>query len=302
LLEYARPTELAPTFATHLAVGAFLQLRRLDRIVKTSEGERRYLGQDVKRRILFFGASVDEDREELVDWVMQPHAKPTERLMTVVFSISPLTALLRPELAPPGWSPLAAAGFLRAPAYARAVVHQWARHPDWVALGAVVVGSLARDLGLMPELSVAAAPGPGVYQPERDEEDDDDGSGAANGARRMVALPAPATAAELAGPIEIGSIVGALIHLHVLKLLELDARVGLVHGTRDRAVQAFLALPLLLPRLEPVMGSPFSGAPDPDFARRWTEYTEHLRGLVPREVVENLLATLVPRIVEKVPA
>jgi hypothetical protein len=96
--------------------------------------------------------------------------------------------------------------------------------------------------------------------------------------------------------------VGALVHLHHLKVLELQARVNLGAGTRDWAVQSFLALPLLLPWLEPWTGSPLSGSQEASVRRRWDEYVEHLRGMVPRTVVENLVATLVPRIVERASA
>ena len=155
---------------------------------------------------------------------------------------------------------------------------------------------------------------------------DDDLGGA------IAALPEPAL--ERA-PEDIGAIVGALIHLHSLKVLEFDARISIGLGARDWAVQAFLSLPLLLPALERTLGRPFdydgrgrdgwgdgrggsssddrargstgtwlgagTGA-DEAFARRWQEYCEHLAGLVPRPIVEKLLATLVRRIVERQPA
>ncbi|MCA9696915.1 MAG: hypothetical protein KC431_05270 [Myxococcales bacterium] len=97
--------------------------------------------------------------------------------------------------------------------------------------------------------------------------------------------------------------VGALIHLHLLKVLEFDARISIGLGARDWAVQSFLALPLLLEALAPALGRPLEDlGPDQALSRRWEEYREHLAGLVPRPVVDNLLATLVRRIVERQPS
>ncbi|MGB1277626.1 MAG: hypothetical protein ACPG77_17920 [Nannocystaceae bacterium] len=69
----------------------------------------------------------------------------------------------------------------------------------------------------------------------------------------------------------------------------------------------FLALPRLLPHLGDVLGLPLTLAPslsgfDAQVARRWTEYTEHLGELIPKAVVENLVATLLPAIVKGPPA
>ena len=58
-----------------------------------------------------------------------------------------------------------------------------------------------------------------------------------------------------------------------------------------------------------VTGAPLGGTPlgaphdaltgfDSQVQRRWIEYVEHLGELIPRAVVENLLATLVPRVVK----
>ena len=122
---------------------------------------------------------------------------------------------------------------------------------------------------------------------------------------------APAPPAPLAlrgavlprGPDVLAAVVGALVHLHFLKVLELDARLGLALGSRDPAVLGFLALPLVLPALAPVTGTPLGGLGgaepfDAQTRRRWAEYTDHLEELVPRDAVENLLATLAPAIVQ----
>src|SRR5690606_11720562 len=52
LLAFARPVDMADALARHLAVGAFLQLRREDHLVSGPEGEHRYRGQQPPRRRL----------------------------------------------------------------------------------------------------------------------------------------------------------------------------------------------------------------------------------------------------------
>jgi hypothetical protein len=51
-----------------------------------------------------------------------------------------------------------------------------------------------------------------------------------------------------------------------------------------------------------VLGAPLPSDPragfDGQVQRRWIEYVDHLGELIPRTVVENLLATLVPRVVK----
>ena len=340
LLAFARPTDSAEALARHLAVGAFLELRREDQIVSGPEGELRFRGQEPPRRRLgLFSAGYSEVRSELVRWLEQPHVGAVLRLLPDVMWVSPLTALLRPGFAPPGWSPLMAADFLHQRGFARAICHSWAREREWLRVGGVVAGSLLRSLKLHREVfgdapSTPGVPGvarlmrPGSVEGEAgsaprgeavaaDADADADldadlageeaaaeiealglGGGEADEGEldELMALPEPALERR---PEDIGAVVAALIHLHVLKVLEFDARIGIGLGARDWAVQTFLALPLLLPALEATLGRPFDGVPDESFARRWDEYREHLAGLVPRPVVEALLATLVRRIVER---
>ena len=334
LLAFARPVDMADALARHLAVGAFLDLRREDHIVSAAEGELRFRGQEPpRRRFALFSPSYADVRAQVVRWIDQPHATVVDRLLPDVMWVSPLTSLLRPGWAPPGWTPLMAVEFLRARGYARAVCHAWARAREWLRIGGVVAGSLLRSLDLhgavfegtpiteVPGGSAAMQRAARATMASSEAELDalDELDGEPRGV--MAALPAPAIPSE---PEDVGAVVGALIHLHVLKVLEFDARISIGLGARDWAVQTFLALPLLLPALESTLGSPFetgasrglgaepptdadtparprlggASAVDEGFARRWEEYTEHLAGLVPRTVVENLHRALVPRIRE----
>lgn len=275
------PADLGEGLARHVSVGAFIELRRVDTIVATATGELRYLGQSLPRRL--FGSPVNPSghREETVRWLGQPHAPETHRLVEDAMRASPLTCLLHPLLAPPGWSPLWAVDFLRSRPFARAVVHRWAAHSDWIAVGGAVTSAL------LPVLSKSGEPSASRTQEERDE-----------GA--LLALPGTVVSTE---PEALAAVVGALVHLHFLKVLELEARLGVASGSRDPGILSFLALPLLLPSLSPVTGTPLGGLTsrvpfETQADRRWTEYVDHLAELVPRSVVENLLATLVPSIVK----
>jgi hypothetical protein len=192
---------------------------------------------------------------------------------------SPLTCLLRPMLAPAGWSPLHCGKLLGRRGNARAVCHAWASQRDWTRLGGAVMAALLPSL---PGQNTTAVPL-------------DSGQLALPGA-----VVIPSEPAELAQVL--GAIVGALVHLHLLKVLELDTRLGIALGSRDPGILAFLALPLLLPWLQETLGAPLptiaASAFETPILRRWTEYVDHLEELVPRTAVENLLATLVPRIVQ----
>ena len=288
-----------------------------------ADGEIRFRGQPPPRRgFSLFSGGAPEARTERVRWIEQPHRPAAARLLPDVMWVSPLTSLLRPGWAPPGWSPLMAAGFLRQRAYARAVCHAWAREREWLRIGGVVAGSLLSSLDLHREVfgGVAGAEIPGAHamrravgagralDPDRDEDPDDfadheEGEEVEDEPTHALAAPSVPSAPE-----DIGAVVGALIHLHVLKVLEFDARISVGMGARDWAVQCFLALPLLLPRLQTVLGNPVGDQvstaelADEGFARRWEEYRDHLAGLVPRPIVDNLLATLVARVVERQPA
>jgi hypothetical protein len=340
LLAFARPIDLPDALARHLAVAAFLELRREDHVITGLPGhggELRLRGQAPPRRRFLFSGPLAEIRTEVVRWVDAPHATIVDRLLPDVMWVSPLTSLLQPGWAPPGWTPLMAVEFLHERAYARAVCHAWAQAREWLRVGGVVAGSLLRSLDLhasvFGNIPIATIPGAtptmlraakaGLEGGSAGEETSELASEFPVASESgFPALPSPAIASE---PRDIGAVVGALIHLHVLKVLEFDARISIGLGARDWAVQTFLAMPLLLPSLAPTLGWPFelaqtreqvereagpgetgprpaetgrnkAGPVDGGFARRWEEYTEHLAGLVPRNVVENLQTTLVRRI------
>lgn len=291
------PTEVGYGLVRHVWVGAFVDLMRTDRIVTTAAGDARYLGQDVPRRRFRFGGFVGEGgRSEDVQWLDQPHAPEAQRLLEDALRASPLTCLLEPLLAPPGWSPLWASMFLQQRGYARSICHHWAEQKDWTAVGGAVMAALLPSLpGVHVEDTDARIPIDGL----RETQDEP-----AAGPR---ALPGAVIPSD---PGALSAVVGALIHLHFLKVLELDARLGVALGSRDPGIMGFLALPLLLPYVGDRMGTPLgsmeqpsrsSGNPTEGFEaqayRLWTEYLDHLQELVPRSAVENLLATLVPAIV-----
>jgi hypothetical protein len=293
MLSLGPPADLGESLARHVSLGAFVRLRRLDVIVVTNVGDMRYLGQEVPRRRLRLAEAPGGQREEQVVWLDGPHAPESERLIEDGLRASPLTCLLEPLVAPSGWSPLLAHGALRDRGLARAVCHRWAMHPDWIAVGGAVMSAL------MPSLPTRGARSQWAQDREMLEGGDAAGGPAAAEAGPL-ALPGAVIPTD---PAAVAAVVGALIHLHFLKVLELDARLGLAFSSRDPGILSFLALPLLLPWLSEVMGTPLGDLSrtahfEAQAHRRWAEYVDHLQELVPRVVVENLLSTVVPSIVQ----
>src|SRR5690606_8125503 len=183
---------------------------------------------------------------------------------------------------------------------ARAVVYAWARSEDWVDAGAAVMASLLDAMG-RGDLLAADRPQHSPKQSEAEisarEQEGDDGEGAQ---AELQALDddapqghrAALAAASDHGPEELAALLGALIHLHLLKVLAFEARVGLGGRTRRAAARAFLALPLLLPMCEQLLGDPTVGIDEGDALRRWDDYLGHLRGLIPHDVVTQLAEVL----------
>lgn len=283
------PASLGEGVARHIAVEALLRLQRLDSVVATAAGEFRYIGQEVpRRRFRLTGPMQGSTREERVHWIAQTHAPETLRLIEDAMRASPLSCLLEPLRSPIGWSPLAATAFLQQRSFARAICYRWAAQKDWISVGGAVMSALLPSL---PRGSEGTKEAPVARRR-------DDG--------QPLALPGVILPTA---PHDIAAVVGALVHLHFLKVLEVDARLGLALGSRDPGVVRFLALPLVIGRLAEVTGTPLGGPPRLRYSgyapeafeiqaqRRWTEYVDHLRELVPRATVENLLASLVPAIV-----
>jgi len=316
LLTLPSTTDASEGLARHVSVGAFVQLLRRDTVVTTAAGEARYMGQPVPRRRLFFAAPPQTgQREEVVEWLNTPHAAETDRLVEDVMRTSPLTCLLVPRQAPPGWSPLQASDFLQSRGIARSIVYAWARDPDWVGVGAAVTTALLPSVPLPRGESPDAGAAPSAAA----DASEANPPGRVGG---MLALPGVIVPTS---PEALSAVVGALIHLHFLKVVELDARLGAITSARDPGTLAFLALPLILPMIAGATGTPLPGlegagmgraaggvrtGPSPagaaspgasgsgTVARRWAEYLDHLGELVPRRTVDNLLAALVPRIVQ----
>lgn len=288
-LQLAHPSGFEAALVRHVSVGAFVEVVRRDQLLSGPDGEQRFVGQQVPRRRLRWAVpGAFTVRDENIPWWTAAHAPEVERLLQDVLWASPMTCLLRPRHAPPGWNPLTAASFLHERAFARVVCHTWAGSRLWIEIGGAVLGAL------LFTLTGRLAQEPDLPAPNSQ-------------ATRTGSLPAPALLALAAAPIDAGpadvaALVGALIHVHFLRVLEFGARLGVAPSSRDRPVQMFLALPLLLPALVDILGAPLpmdpSGGFDAQVQRRWIEYVDHLGELIPRTVVENLLATLVPRVVK----
>lgn len=294
-LQLCHPGDFDAALVRHVSVGAFVDLVRRDQILSGPDGEQRYVGQEVPRRRLRWAVpGALSVREERLPWWTAPHAPEVERLLQDVLWASPMTCLLRPRHAPPGWNPLTAAPFLQQRAFARVVCHAWAASRSWIEVGGAVLGALLFTLTGRP--TSEPEPRPADSQPRP-------AGRRGTRAQTMAAVPAALPAAPIdAGPADVAALVGALIHVHFLRVLEFGARLGVAPTSRDRPVQMFLALPLLLPSLADVLGAPLPSDPragfDGQVQRRWIEYVDHLGELIPRTVVENLLATLVPRVVK----
>ncbi|MBL9106854.1 MAG: hypothetical protein JNL82_38420 [Myxococcales bacterium] len=286
-LQLAHPSGFDAALVRHIAVGAFIEAVRRDQLLSGPDGEQRFVGQQVPRRRLRWAVpGVFSVREENIPWWTAAHTPEVERLLQDVLWASPMTCLLRPRHAPPGWNPLTAAAFLHERAFARVVCHTWAGSRLWIETGGAVLGALLFTLTGRPTQDPEPAP-----------------ARAATTASHPVATPLALAAAPIdAGPADVAALVGALIHVHFLRVLEFGARLGVAPSSRDRPVQMFLALPLILPALVDILGAPLPSDPrggfDAQVQRRWIEYCDHLAELIPRATVENLLATLVPRVVK----
>lgn len=252
--------------ARHVTVGAFVELLRDDFRLPSDEGEQVYLGQ-IPSRVRRTMLSVPDGTVavETVRWVQTKAHPVARRAFLLALWSSPLTCFLRPDLAPRRWSPLEFARFLDHAPLLRAVAYQWDRHPDWLALGAAMLSRL---------------PGLGQEAPVDPEQE---------------TAPVAALAGTVAAPDprSFERIVCLLIHLHLLKVLDFDVRIGMGRSARDAMMQRFLSLPLTLDLLQPRWGSPMGDHEHPRLHRRWREYVAHLEGLVPRDVVDSTRQVLI---------
>lgn len=267
-LSIAPPQDPAEALARHVAVGALLELERDDYSLHTHEGELRYFGQLPPRsKLSLMGTGTEGLQVQTVRWAQTAKHPAAGRVLPLALWASPLTSLLFPDLAPRGFSPLSCARWLEYPALARAAVYHWDRHPDWLSLGAAVVRRMP-----MWQLADPAARSRAFL------------TGALGEGETVAALPGEVQSPR-AGAFE--RIVCSLIHLHMLKVLDFDVRIGLGRSARDEAMQLFLALPLTLDLLSPTCGEPLTEEEHPRLYFRWKEYLQHLEGLVPRGLLQK---------------
>lgn len=251
--------------ARHLCVGAFVELLRDDLRIVGDQGDQVFYGQLPARvRRGFINGTDGTVSMETVRWI-ETQAQPASRAAfhTALWS-SPLTCFLRPDLAPPRWSPLASVSLFEHAPLLRAIIYRWDRHPDWLVLGAAM---LSRLPGFESRAAQSLA------------ETLEQGDGPA-----IAALPGQV---QEPPPGALQRVVCALIHLHVLKVLDFDVRIGVGRSARDESMQRFLCLPLALDLLEERWGSPLSAKEHPQLHRRWSEYLAHLDSMLPREMIDS---------------
>lgn len=120
----------------------------------------------------------------------------------------------------------------------------------------------------------------------------------------MLALPGDSYSTK---PGDIAVVIAALIHLHFLRVLGLGARLGGIEATRESAVQAFLALPMLLLEMGEELGYPLAMTDEnarfnQHIHRRWLEYMEHLDEFISAKLNANLRKLLLPLIFQTSPS
>lgn len=255
--------------ARHVTVGAFTQILRDDFHIPSDEGERVYLGQlpgRGRRGVLSSGEAGMST--QTVRWVQTQAHPAARRAFELALWSSPLTCVLYPELAPARWTPLGSGDFLDHAPLLRAVVYHWERQPDWLALGSAMLRRLPGFDGT-PEMQ-------GREHGERSAVDELQG-------RSVAALVGDRHELD---PMAFERMLCLLIHLHLLKVLDFDVRIGLGRSAREDGMQSFLALPLTLDLLEPRWGQPLCERQQPRLFRRWKEYLSHLEALLAVDVID----------------
>lgn len=292
-LDRGYPDSAEQIVARDVALSALAEVRRVDHVLLTREGEHRYLGQPVPRRLGLFDAVGYEQRTERVRWLTAPHASPTTRILPRAFRGSPLTSLLYAEDVSPAASLGAMGPLLARPDYARAVVYAWSRASRWDLLGARVMERLLVELGL--------GPGSSDGLPEREEEAGRPPSTGDGGDLGEVgALPTELALPGAEGPPV--AVLGALLHLHVLKVLEMRTRVGLSAPEKAVGWRLFFGLPLLMTDLSRWLGTPDLSALGSELEGRWEQYKTFVRGIVPPHELRWMRRTLLPALTEGIAA
>lgn len=262
LLTLPPVSDTQEALARHVTVGAFTQLLRDDFYLPSEEGEQVFMGQLPNRgRLTGIGSGQPGMATQTVRWVQTPANPAAIRCFELALWSSPLTCMLYPDIAPEQWSPLTFARMLQEPAFLRAVVYHWERAPDWLALGAAMLERL-----------------PGFRDPEKEEQQP---------AANQELSPIAALGGDIAqqDPLAFERVICLLIHLHLLKVMDFDVRIGLGRSASDRSIQQFLALPLVLDLLTPRWGTPILSREQPRLFRRWKEYLSHLQSLLAVDVV-----------------
>jgi hypothetical protein len=280
LLALPASEDLRSELARFAAIDAWLALRRDDYTVMVGSEPLKYLGQMPGRsRVGWSNGAASEVQVETVLWIAAPHHATAEQLIPAALATSSVASLLYPWLASRSWSPVEDDAPYATRPLIRGICYAWARRAEWVEIGA--------DLFERALLGVGIA----TFQNET----------ALEAPKRGDANPKPSLAMRAApGRMALGrgdeashwrafmNLSCALVHLHLLKVYEFDARVGLGPGVRRQATLAFLGLPLALAKVEDSVGSPLEGSGELGLSKRWQEYLNHLSDLVPRKSVEAL--------------
>lgn len=264
-------TSLHPTqdrqelLARHVCVGAFLEILRDDLRIAGDQGDQLFYGQLPARvRRGFINGGDGTVSMETVRWI-ETDAQPSARAaFDCALWSSPLTCFLRPDLAPHLWSPLRSTTLLEHPPLLRAIIYRWDRHPDWLELGSAMLSRLPGFVNKSGETRAEL-----TQDGERP---------------TLAALPGQV---QEPPPGALSQVICALIHLHVLKVLDFDVRIGVGRSARDESMQRFLCLPLALDLLQERWGSPLNASAHPQLHRRWSEYLAHLDSMLPREMIES---------------
>jgi len=285
-LDRGQPDSPAEVVARDVAMEAIMRLTRVDQVIETREAEIRYFGQPAPRRIGLFDSVAYLQREETINWLDFRHSSPAGRLLPRAFRSSPLTALIHADRVHGRTSLGVVSGLLAEPAYARAVVYAWAGSERWDLIGAAVLECVFDELGI----GIGSEHGPPT-------------DAAASAADREASDNAVPTLSDDQLALhsensEPSPLVAALIHLHILKVLEMKTRAGLSASSSSPAWKLFFGLPLLLESLAPTLGDPAIHMLGAAMEGRWTEYRSFVRGIITRDELRWMRDTFAPALTQ----